>query len=419
MSVVAVVGAQWGDEGKGKIVELVARDAALIAHWAGGYHSGQSLVVDGERLVFRVLPSSELRQGKSVLLGQGMAIDPRLLLDELDLLDRHGSMKGELLVDSRAQVVLPHHIELDRLRAEAEGASGGPRHGLGPAYGDEVTRRGVRMCDLLDAERLRALVEASIDAATPVIEELDGEVPDLDATVDGYAGFGERLRARLVDGSKRIGDLASQGALVVLEGPYGTMVDLDHGSYPYVVGASTVAGGACVGTGIAPLLISRVIGVAKAYATRAGAGPLPSEVTGALAQHLSERGGELSPSSARARRCGMFDVAALRYAVRVNGLSALALTKLDVLSGLESVPLCVGYELDGEVFQEPPLVGLARVQPLVETLPGWTEPLADCRSWDDLPAAARRYVETIEQSGGVKIEWIGVGSDRSQTIVRS
>lgn len=418
MSVIAVVGAQWGDEGKGRIVEYIAPKAALIAQYAGGYNPGQSFVADGERFVLHVVPSGALRAGKRCLLAQGMALDPRLLIEELSILEEHHTLAGELSIDQRAQVVLPHHIELDRLRDEGEGTSGSERRGVGPAYYDAVARRGVRMGDLLDADGLRPQVEASIEGSRRRLEQLGGEAPDVNAVIEAYAAAGENLRGRIVDGSRLITDLAANGETVVIEGAYGTMADQDHGYYPYVVSASTVAGGACTGTGISPRTIDRVIGVAKAYITRPGRGPLPSEVTGALASTLQARGGELSPTSARPRRCGMFDVPILRYAARVNGFDTVALTKLDVLSGLEEIPVCVGYELDGEVREEPPFTGQSRMRPLTEMLPGWTESLRDCRHWEELPTNARRYVEFIEENGGVPIGYVSVGPDRAQTIER-
>ncbi len=418
MSVVAVVGAQFGDEGKGKIVELLATDAALVAQYAGGFDPGESLVADGERLVFHVVPSALLRMGRTCLLSQGMALDPRRLLEELAMLEAHHAHHGELKICQRAIVVLPHHIEIDRLRDEGEGASGAPRRGLGPAFADEVARRAVRVGDLIRPAILKEQVRASVEAATPLLEELGGEPPEVEAIVDAYLACGEKLKDRVVDGSRLVSDLAKQEARVILEGGFGTMVDIDHGYYPFVVAASTVAGGAATGVGIAPRLISRVIGVAKAYTTRSGPGPLPSELGGELAKRLTTAGGEISPTTARPRRCGMFDVPVLRYAARVNGFDSVALTKLDVLTGIEELPVCVGYELDGEVRDEPPFEGGSRMQPLMELLPGWSEPIGDCRAWDALPENARRYVELIEETSGVPIDVVKVGPDRAQTIVR-
>lgn len=418
MSVVAVIGAQWGDEGKGKVIDAIAPKAALVAQYAGGYNPGQTMVANGERFVFHIVPSGALRAGKRCLLGQGMALDPQGILSELAILAEHGALAGQLEIDRRALVVLPHHIELDRLRDEAEGASGAPRHGLGPAYQDGLARRGVRIGELGDADLIRAQVEASIAAAEPDLARLGGEAPDPAKIVDQCGAAAEALRERMVDGSRLIGELAASGDAVVLEGLMGTMVDEHHGYYPFVVGASTVAGGACTGTGIPPRMIDRVLGVAKAYITRPGPGPFPSELTGELASILQDRGGELSPATAHPRRCGMFDIPVLRYAARVNGFDAVAITKLDVLTGIDEIPICVGYDLDGDVRDEPPFTGQSRMQPLTEMLPGWTENLSDCRRWEDLPANARGYVEFIEKNSGVSVELVSVGPDRAQTIRR-
>lgn len=418
MSVVVVVGAQWGDEGKGKIVELLTERAGLLVHYAGGYNPGQSLMAGGDRLVFHLLPANAIRRGVSCLLAQGMAIDPVLLLEELEVLETHGAAKGELRIDQRAHLVLPHHIRLDELRAEVEGASGAPRRGIGPAYGDKVGRRGVQVGDLLVPERFESKVRASLDAAAPGLRALGGALPEAGPIIDRYLGCAEKLRARVVDGSRWVSDAIKSGQNVVLEAPFGTMIDLDQGSYPFVVTASTIAGGACTGTGIAPKSIDRVVGVAKAYATRSGPGPFALEVTGDLAAHLQRVGGELSPVTGRARRCGMFGVPELRYAARINGFDTLALTKLDVLTGLDEIPVCVGYELDGNIKDEPPFEGLSRAKPLLEMAPGWKESLRDCRSFQDLPPNARKYVELIESASGVRIGMVGVGPDRSETIVR-
>jgi adenylosuccinate synthase len=418
MAVIAVVGAQWGDEGKGNIVELLASEAAIVAKYAGGYDPGSSIVLEGERLVLHIAPAALLRMGARCLLGQGMAIDPRLLLDELATLEQHGAGHGRLEVCQRALVVLPHHVEIDRLRDEALGASGAPRRGVGPAFGDEVLRRAVHVGDLIRPSILKEQVRASVEGNAPLLASLGGKVPDTNAIIDAYSAFGERLRDRIVDGGRVLHDVAKAGKRVVIEGGHGTMVDIDHGYYPYVVAASTVAGGAAIGTGIAPRLIDRVVGVAKAYTTRSGAGPLPSELTGELANRLIDIGGEISPTTARPRRCGMFDIPVLRYAARVNGFDSVALTKLDVLSALDEIPVCVGYELDGEVRDEPPYEGGSRMQPLMEMLPGWKSTISDCREWTELPANARRYVEFIEQTSGVPIDVVKVGTDRAQTIVR-
>jgi adenylosuccinate synthase len=420
MAVVAVVGAQWGDEGKGKVIDTFGPSVELIVHFAGGSQLGQSIAVAGERLVFDLLPSGPLREGRACMLAQGMAISPRLLIEERDTLEQHGILNGELLVCHRAHVVLPHHELEDELRAEAEGASGAPRRGIGPCYADKLGRRGVQIGDLLAPDAMLAeKVEASMAASAPVIQQLGGEVPDVRPVVESLKRDGERIAPMMVDGSRRVADQIKWGGDVILEAPLGTMVDLDMGSYPYVVAANTTAAGACVGTGLAPAALDAVLGVAKVYTTRAGSGPFPTELAGDLAQVLRERGGEIGARSGKPRRIGMFDVPAIRFAARVNGFTMMALTKLDVLTGLAEIPVCVGYELDGELVDEPPFAGQSRIKPHVEMRSGWTDSIEGCRTWDDLPMAARDFVRFLEEKCELEVGLVGVGSDRAATIVRN
>lgn len=417
MPVVTIVGAQWGDEGKGRVVDQLGKRVDLLVHYAGGANLVQSMVADGEFLLFHLVPATALRHGSTCLLGQGMAIDPAILLSELSSLRKVGALNGELFVCERAHVVLPHHAILDSLRKEPEGASGAPRRGIGPCYADKVARRGVQVADLLRPETLRAKLEASIEAWAPTIKARGGEVPAIGPIVETLSQQGEHLEEHVVDGSASVLRFVRDGRNVVLEGLLGTMVDLDHGHYPYVVGASCVAGGAPIGAGVPPNVVDKVVGVAKAYSTRTGAGPFPVEVGGLLADHLARVGREHGASNARSRRCGMFGAPELRYAAAVNGFRSIALTKLDVLSGLAEIPFCVGYDVDGEVVQQPPFEGASRARPLVETLPGWTESLEECRKFGDLPQNAQRYVKMIEDTSGVRVASIGVGSDPAQTIV--
>ncbi len=419
MAVVTIVGAQWGDEGKGKVVDRLGPRVELLVQYAGGAIGAQSMVAGGEWLQFHLVPATALRHGSTCLLAQGMCVDPKLLLDELTSLREVDALRGKLFVCERAHVVLPHHMLLDALRAEPEGASGAARRGIGPCYADKVSRRGVRVSDLLRPEALRSRIAESIDAAAPTIRALGGEVPSADAVAKDYLALAERLEEHVVDGAKSVLGFVREGRNVVLEGLFGTMVDIDHGYYPFVVGASTVASAAPIGAGIPTRLVDRVVGVAKAYSTRAGSGPFPVELGGELAKHLVDRGGELSSSSGRARRVGMLGVPELRYAASVNGFECLALTKLDVLTGLAEIPICVGYEVDGSKLDEPPFEGASRAKPILEQLPGWSEPLDDCRRFEDLPANAQRFVRTLEERVGVPVASVGVGPDASQTVVLS
>jgi adenylosuccinate synthase len=417
MPVVTIVGAQWGDEGKATIIDQLGARVDLLVRFGGGAHYVQSLVSMGERVATSLVPATALRHGSTCLLGQGMAIDPVVLLEELAALRSIDALKGQLFVCERAHVVMPHHQLIDRLRNEAEGASGAPRKGVGPCYADKIARHGVQIADLFRPEVLRARLAESMEAATPIIRALGDEPPAIDPIVERYLSLGEQLEEHVVDGSKSVLGFVRDRRNVVLEALLGTMVDIDHGYYPYVVGASTVASAAPVGAGIPPRVIDRVVGVAKVYSTRAGAGPFPLELGGAIAKHLVDRGQEVSAQTSRPRRCGMFGVPETRYAAAVNGFEVLALTKLDVLTGLAEIPICVGYDVDGELTEEPPFDDAAHAVPRVEHVPGWTETLGECRTYDDLPAAARGYVERIEALTGLRVASIGVGPDR--TIVRS
>jgi adenylosuccinate synthase len=415
MTAIIVVGAQWGDEGKGKMSDVLASEAKLLVQYGGGGNPGQTIAVAGNRLVFDILPPGPMRQGMGCLLAQGMAIDPKLLVDELALLREHDVSAGKVYVDRRAHAVLPHHILVDQLRQEEEGASGVRRRGIGPAYADKLARRGVQIGDL-SSERLEEKVETSLAGWRSIIESHGGTPPDTREIAGQLRALGDRLVSHFVDGSRLVTDAVAAGDNVVLEAPLGTMVDVDMGAYPFVVAASTIAAGAAPGVGLPPSAINRVIGVAKAYSTRPGRGPIGAEVTGDIAKHLIEHGQEYGQDG-RPRRVGMLDVAALRFARRVNGMTQLFLTKLDVLSGLDEVPVCVGYELDGVSLDEPPFEGLSRATPKIEMRPGWKDSLEGCRSLDELPDAARAYVRFIEEQVGVAVTMVGVGPDRAATIV--
>jgi len=416
MTAIVVVGAQWGDEGKGSLSDVLSYDAKLLVQYGGGGNPAQTIAVEGNRLVFDVLPPEPMRRGSTCLLAQGMAIDPKLLVEELALLDEHGISKGEALVCRRAHAILPHHILVDELRHEEEGASGARRRGIGPAYADKLARRGVQIGDL-SSDKLGDKVAASLAGWTTIIESLGGTAPDVGAMTEQLRAFGDRLAKHMTDGSVHVAAALERGEHVIIEAPFGTMVDIDMGAYPYVIAATTVAGGAAPGVGLPPTAVTRVIGVAKAYSTRPGRGPMGSEVTGDLAKHLIDKGQEFTQDG-RPRRVGMLDLAGLRFARRINGFEELYLTKLDVLSGLAEIPVCVGYELDGQDLDEPPIHGLSRATPKVEMRPGWTESLEGCRVPDDLPEKARDFVRFVEEQVGAEITMVGVGPDRAATIVK-
>lgn len=418
MGAVVVVGAQWGDEGKGKVVDLFASFAHQVVRYSGGANAGHTMVVKGEKLIFHLIPCGALHPTIDSVLGQGMVVNPEVLIEEIGLLNERGLFEPKrFLLSDRAHLVMPQHLLIDELRERGKGAIGTTKRGIGPTYEDKVARRGLRAGDLLSPERFRAKLEDNLEILTPTIVALGGEVPDATKIFESYMQYGEKLKPIIGDASQRIANALKNGSKVLMEGAQGTMLDIDGGTYPFVTSSSTVAGSACIGAGIGPTQISEVYGVSKAYTTRVGHGPFPSELKGELAEQLRERGGEYGATTGRPRRCGWLDIPALRFAVRVNGLTGIALTKVDVLTGQDSIQLCVAYELDGKRLDVPPYEDLDRVRPIYETLPGWKEPLDNCRSLDDLPTNAKKYIEVIEEATGCRVALLGVGPDREQTIV--
>src|SRR5579883_89620 len=425
MANVVIVGAQWGDEGKGKVVDLYTEFADVVVRYGGGANAGHTLVVDGKKVVTHLIPSGVLHgRGKKCVLGNGMVIDPKALLGEIEELKERGLLADDrdLIVGDRAHLILPYHRQIDALREEGKGALGTTKRGIGPAYEAKMARRGIRMGDLTRPARFRELVLRNVDEIAPIVRHLGGEPPapaEIEATIVEYLGYGERLARYLGDSSRVIHDDVKRGQHILFEGAQGTLLDVDHGTYPYVTSSSTLAGGACSGAGVGPTTISAVIGIAKAYSTRVGAGPFPTELHDETGQRLREAGAEYGATTGRPRRCGWLDVAALRLAVRLNGLAALALTKLDVLRGLKKIRVCVGYQLDGKALDELPLDidDLARAEPVYEELEGWDRDTSQVRDFDELPPAARKYVRRIENLAGVPASLISVGPGRAETIM--
>ena len=426
MSVVIVVGAQWGDEGKGKVVDLFTERADVVVRYGGGANAGHTLVIDGKKLVTHLVPSGVCHPGKRCVLGDGMVIDPQTLLDELKECQARGLLAhNELLIGLGAHVILPYHKLLDGLRedrgAKQGRAIGTTRRGIGPAYEAKAARKGVRMRDLFRPERLRAKVAANLDELVPLITHLGGTAPN-DADVAGWIedalSAGERLRSHTGDAGRAVAAAIKEGKHVLFEGAQGCLLDLDHGTYPYVTSSSTIAAGACQSAGIGPTQIDAVVGITKAYATRVGEGPFPTELHGEAGQRLRDAGGEYGATTGRPRRCGWLDLPALRMGARLSGMQSLALTKLDVLAGLPEVAVCVAYELDGRELDEPPTDpdDLDRARPVYTKFPGWDALPSAVRDVSDLPAPARSYVESIERLAGVPFCLISVGPDRNQTI---
>ncbi|HEY0192509.1 MAG TPA: adenylosuccinate synthase [Kofleriaceae bacterium] len=427
MSVVVVVGAQWGDEGKGKVVDLFTERAEIVVRYGGGANAGHTLVIEGKKLVTHLVPSGVCHPGKSCVLGDGMVIDPHTLLEELAECQARGLlMQHELLVGLGAHVILPYHKLLDGLR-EDRGATKGKaigttRRGIGPAYEAKAARKGVRVRDLMKPARLRELVHANLDEMVPLISHLGGTPPSAEVVerwITDALAAGEQLRPHTGDASRHVARAINAGQHVLFEGAQGCLLDLDHGTYPYVTSSSTIAAGACQSAGLGPTAIDAVVGITKAYATRVGAGPFPTELHGEAGERLRQAGGEFGATTGRPRRCGWLDLPALRMGARLSGMTSLALTKLDVLAGLPEVSVCVAYKVDGKELDEPPIDpdDIARAEPVYANFPGWgTLGSREVRGVEDLPGTARAYVETIERMAGVPFCLISVGPDRMETI---
>jgi adenylosuccinate synthase len=421
---VVVVGAQWGDEGKGKIVDRFTEFADVVARYQGGNNAGHTLVVGGEKTVLHLIPAGVLHAGKTCIIGNGVVVDPTVFMMEIDRLKAKGYLRddAQLVLSLDAHVIMPWHkaVDLAREHAMGEGKIGTTGRGIGPTYEDKVARRGIRVRDLLDPAKLARKVTERLPAAQEELRRLGSEAKiHADAVVQEYAALGRCLAVYARDASRILHGLIREGRSVLFEGAQGTMLDVDHGTYPFVTSSNTVAANAATGTGVGPTVIDEGIGIAKAYSTRVGGGPYPTEQKNAVGEELRRIGQEFGATTGRPRRTGWFDAVAMRYAARVNGLDGLAIMKLDVLSGFRDLQVAVAYRLDGKTLEEMPgdPEDLERCEPVYETLPGWTEPLKGIRSWDALPAAARAYVKRLEVLTGVPVVAVSVGPDREETIL--
>jgi adenylosuccinate synthase len=419
---IAVLGAQWGDEGKGKIVDMLTPHFAAVARYQGGHNAGHTVYVKGKKFVLHLIPSGILHPGVMCVIGNGVVIDPQALFVEIDELARNGiGVEGRLLVSEKAHVILPYHRELDVLSEARRGERkiGTTSRGIGPAYEDKIGRRGIRVCDLLgDRDALAEEVRENVSARNRIIKE---STLDWKPVFDQVVAAGERMRPWVTDVSLALHRLMAEGKNVMFEGAQATLLDIDHGTYPFVTSSNASVGGVCTGLGVAPRAIGGVLGVAKAYTTRVGEGPLPTELSGELADRLRESGQEYGASTGRPRRCGWFDAVVVRYSARINGIDALALTKLDVLDGLSEVLICSGYKTSGGTLSEFPadLRCLSGAEPIYERMPGWSTPTRGVTRFEDLPEAARRYVRRLEEVTGVDCAIISTGSDRTETILET
>jgi adenylosuccinate synthase len=416
MPATVVVGAQWGDEGKGKIVDLLAQEADVVCRYQGGPNAGHTIVVGDETFKIRQIPSGVIR-GKTCVIGAGCVVDPEVFLAEVDELEGRGQSTADVHVSGEAHLIMPWHVAIDRASERRLGRLqiGTTRRGIGPCYADKAARLGIRVQDVLDAKILRQKIEVALAEKNVWLERVYGvERFELEELAERLEAYAQRLRPYVADTSLLVDHALRDGRDVLLEGGQGTLLDLDHGTYPFVTSSSTVAANAATGIGIGPTRIDRVVGVAKAYVTRVGEGPFPTEIEGPQQERVRQLGGEFGTVTGRSRRCGWLDLVALRYAVRLNGLTSLALTKLDVLSAFDEVPVCVAYRLrDGMETSDFPAhqSDFHHCAPVYETLPGWRRPIAD-----GLPAEARAYVGFVEEALGVEIALVGTGAERERVV---
>ncbi|EIF01060.1 adenylosuccinate synthase [Saccharomonospora glauca] len=424
MPAIVLVGAQWGDEGKGKATDLLGDRVQWVVRYQGGNNAGHTVVLpNGQDFALHLIPSGILTPGVTNVIGNGVVVDPGVLLDELAGLEARGVDTSKLLISADAHLIMPYHVAIDKVTERYLGKKkiGTTGRGIGPCYQDKIARVGVRVQDLLDESILRQKVEAALEYKNQVLVKVyNRKALDPNEVADTVLAQGEKFAHRIADTRLELNKALERGETVLLEGSQGTLLDVDHGTYPFVTSSNPTAGGASAGSGIGPGRITTVLGILKAYTTRVGSGPFPTELHDEAGENLRKAGGEFGVTTGRSRRTGWFDAVIGRYAVRVNGITDYFLTKLDVLSGLDRVPVCVAYEVDGERVEDMPMTqtGVHHAKPIYEELPGWREDISGCRSFDELPANARAYVERLEELMGARISAIGVGPGREQTIVR-
>jgi len=425
MANIIILGSQWGDEGKGKIVDLFSDRFDIVARYQGGHNAGHTVFIGLKKFILKLIPSGILRPGKMAVIGNGLVLDPAALLDEIDSLEAAGvDVTRNLAISNRAHVLFPQHRMMERMSEGRPGriSIGTTSRGIGPCYEDKIARRGIRVADLLDRDAFRARYDSLMEekhaiARTFSIDEED----DAHAIRDRYETMAERMRPMVCDTAMLLNSAIREGKRVLFEGAQGTMLDIDHGTYPFVTSSSASAGGACTGTGVAPTRIGGVVGVSKAYITRVGGGPFPTEARDPEGEQIRRRGSEFGAVTGRPRRCGWFDAPLLRYTAAINGFDSLVVTKLDVLDEFDSIPVCVGYRAGGrELTEMPPRVAeMEKAEPVYECLPGWKSSTFGMSSWDDLPARAKDYLAFLESHAGVEVGSVSTGPERTQTIVRA
>jgi adenylosuccinate synthase len=423
MSATVLVGSQWGDEGKGKVTDILAADTDFVVRYQGGNNAGHTVVHDGVTLKLHLIPSSILFSQVTPVIGDGVVIDPQVLLEEIDLLAAQGISTERLVLSGNAHLIMPYHREIDRVTERYLGRSklGTTKRGIGPAYADKAARIGLRVQDLLDMKIFGQKLEVALKEKNAILTKIYNRLPmQAGKIIEEYSVYADRLAPRIADTSLLVWSALREGRRVLFEGAQGTLLDVDHGTYPFVTSSSPVAGGACTGAGLGPREIDRVIGVTKAYVTRVGSGPFPTEEFGPAGERMIEAGHEYGTTTGRKRRTGWFDAVLLRYAARLNSLSDLFITKLDVLSGIEPLRIAIAYTHDGRTYEEfPPHQSIFHnCAPVYEEMPGWSEDISNARTFADLPTQAQAYVRRIEELGGVPATWVSVGPSREQTVVR-
>ncbi len=422
MKAVAVIGAQWGDEGKGKVVDYLAGSFDIIARSQGGHNAGHTVIFNSHRFILQLIPCGILRPGKRAVIGSGVVVDPAALVGELDSLKKAGiDVEGQLFLSNRAHLIFPYHRQMEKAAEAARGSSriGTTARGIGPAYEDKMARRGLRVCDLMNPELFRCKLETVLREKNAISQAAFGETLDTAGLAETYLALGERIRGLVTDTTALLHQALEQGKTVLFEGAQGTMLDIDYGTYPYVTSSNATVGGACTGLGVSPRRVTGVVGVTKAYTTRVGSGPFPTEMPDLEATEVRDRGREYGAVTGRARRCGWLDLMVLRYAVMVNGVDSLVVTKLDVFDTQPEIQVCVGYRYNGTPLREMPAEAetLARVTPIYRTLPGWRTSTYGLREGDALPQDARDYLKFISDDLGVEIGMISTGPERDATII--
>jgi len=426
MSTLVVVGSQWGDEGKGKITDLLSKEADIVVRYQGGSNAGHTVVKGDEQYIFHLIPSGILHQGVKCLIGNGVVIDPQSLLQEIESLKKKNiEIDDNLFIDFKAHVVFPYHKILDEIKENKRGKDkiGTTKRGIGPAYVDKIARTGIRMIDMIDGKSLSKKIEINLNEKNDIFEKLYGlkisnqEKKDI---LKKYIEYGQLLKKYVIDVSLHLNQAINEDKKILFEGAQGTLLDIDHGTFPYVTSSNPIAGGACTGTGVGPTKINKVMGITKAYTTRVGRGPFPTELTGELGEHMRQKGGEFGATTGRPRRCGWFDVVLVNYAVRINGMDSMVLTKIDVLSDFEKIKICTSYKYNGDIIKEFP-VNIETLQnciPIYEEMEGWKGDVSQITKYENLPKQLKAYISRIEESVKTKVVIVSVGPKRSQTIIR-